>query len=465
MSNQRITKTTLIIFSAIALASCCFGQVITYCAPPPASTAVIQACIDSTPVGGQLELQPGSYNIDSQLIINKPMLLTTQGRANSGPACFDNFANVDWTCAVLVATANFSTQGPVLVLRGPNITLDHIVVHGNHDQRVNALRNACLTNNRVGMNIWCDSSSPATACDNVTFRNGASTSAVCGSGFVLYGNNPNVNNSMFSYNGNGRVGPGSDGLSLMPCKVGQSDSTCPASGLIYNNYFFSNTDIDLIAFAGPGLRVQNNHFHHYTTQDTHGFAAIMLDNFNSNGGPTGSFKPAPDSAAGNFIGADVSGNVINCNGYCDFGIVLGGHPWYILPTSSPQCNTTPLPEFPYVCKDTEPVINVYGGSVHDNQVSGATQGIVADGAGRAHWMNATCDDTALNCALRIWNNSIQGTFGPNVTLSCGRQFTTSPLNVRSGNLGETTVVCWGPNCVSSEIPPPGTTFNPWHGCP
>lgn len=462
---RKIIGISIVLFSLIMIsAPRGFSQVITCSAAPPASTATIQHCIDITPVGGQLELQPGSYNVDSQLLINKPMLLTTHGRANTGPACFDNFANVDWTCAVLVATANFSTQGPVLKLQGPNITLDHIVVHGNRDQRINAtLAAACGTNNKVGMNIWCDSSSPSTACDNVTFRNGVSTSAVCGSGFALYGNNPNVNNSMFSYNGNGAAGPGSDGLTLTPCKDGQSDSTCPASGLIYNNYFFSNTDIDLIAFAGPGLRIQNNHFHHYTTPATHGFATIMLDNFNRNGGPTGS--NTPDSALGNFIGADVSGNVVNCNGYCDFGIVLGGHPWYILPTGSQPCHATPPPVFPYVCKDTEPLINIYGGSVHDNQISGAEQGIVADGAGRAHWMNATCNDTALNCAVRIWNNTIQGTFGPNVIMSCGQPFTTSPLNVRSGNLGETTVVCWGPNCVSSEVPPSGTTFNPWHGCP
>jgi hypothetical protein len=164
---------------------------------------------------------------------------------------------------------------------------------------------------------------------------------------------------------------------------------------------------------------------------------------------------------------DVSGNIINCNGYCDFGLVLGGHPWYILQPSRPPCTTTGA-SFPYVCKDTEPVINIYGGSVHDNQISGAKQGIIADGAGRAHWMNATCDDSALNCAVRMWNNTIQGAFGPNVTFYCGGQqpvqFTTSPLNVRSGNLGETTVVCWGPKCVASEVPPSGTTFNPWHGC-
>src|SRR5262249_45077954 len=162
------------------------------------------------------------------------------------------------------------------------------------------------------------------------------------------------------YNGSQSVR--SDGMSLSPCKDGQTDSTCPASGLIYNNYFFSNTDIDLIAFTGPGLRIQSNHFQHNATPDARGLGVIMLDNYNRND-------------RGNFIGADVSSNVINCNGQCDFGIVLGGHPWYILQPSRLPCTTTGV-SFPYVCKDTEPVINIYGGSVHDNQVSGATQGMV-----------------------------------------------------------------------------------------
>jgi hypothetical protein len=353
---------------------------------------------------------------------------------------------------VLLASPSLSASGGMLRLRGPNITLDHIVVHGNHDQRVNGLRTACQNDNTVGMNIRCDTDSPAAACDNVTFRNGVSTSAVCGSGFGHYGNNPNINNSMFSYNGNGNAGSRSDGVSLSICKDGQTDSTCPASGLVYNNYFFSNTDIDLIAFSGPGLRIQNNHFQHNATLDTWGLGVIMLDNYNLDGANPNS------GGKGNFIGADVSGNIINCNGYCDFGLVLGGHPWYILQSNYPPC---PSPKPPFVCKNTETMTNIYGGSVHDNQISGAKQGIVADGAGRAHWMNPTCDDTALNCAMRIWNNTVQGTFGPNVNFFCGGQtpvpFTTSPLNVRSGNLGETTVVCWGPKCVSSEVPPPAPT--------
>lgn len=451
MNIERLTKVLLIVMGfAAALGQAALAS--TYCSGPPASAAIIQGCINATPVNGQLELQPGSYHVDGPIVIDKPMTLTTYGRANTGPACFDGNSNVDWTCAVLVADANLYVQGGMLQLKAANIIIDHIVVHGNVDQRLNsAARQACLSDNTYGMNIRC-----ATACDNVTFRNGVSTSALCGTGFNLYGNNPNVNNSMFSYNGKGDgSGPRSDGLSINPCKDGQTDATCPASGLIYNNYFFSNTDIDLIAFSGPGLRIQSNHFHHHTSPATSGLGVIMLDNFHRN-----------DWAYGNFLGADVSSNIINCFGYCDFGIVLGGHEWYLLQPSLPPCPGG----FgaPYVCQDAEPVINTFGGSIHDNQINGAKQGIVADGIGRANWMRpSTCNDSTLNCAVRLWNNAVTGTFGSNVFTCGGGNLTlaTSPLNVRSGSFGdETTVVCWGPNCISSEVPPAGTTFNKWHGC-
>jgi hypothetical protein len=70
MTSRSVDRVLMVLIVLTALVPRCLGQVITHCEPPPASTAMIQHCIDSTPVGGQLELQPGTYNVDAPILIN-----------------------------------------------------------------------------------------------------------------------------------------------------------------------------------------------------------------------------------------------------------------------------------------------------------------------------------------------------------------------------------------------------------
>jgi hypothetical protein len=115
------------------------------------------------------------------------------------------------------------------------------------------------------------------------------------------------------------------------------------SSTIRDNVFADNSDIGLIIGQGASATITNNRIEQ---RRQHGFAGLMLDNFNSN-----------DLVhRGDFRGAVVAANTIDCSGLCDFGIELGPHPWY-------------------------PSRNIVGGEVRDNQISGAGVAINIAGAG------------------------------------------------------------------------------------
>ncbi|HEY0195787.1 MAG TPA: right-handed parallel beta-helix repeat-containing protein, partial [Kofleriaceae bacterium] len=112
--------------------------------------------------------------------------------------------------------------------------------------------------------------------------------------------------SMFSQNGWGASSASSawsDGLTVWSS----------ANIRIVHSKFIDNSDVDLILGNGPGAVIENNSIGNHAN---FAFAALMLDNFN------GGF-------AGNFTGASVRNNDINCtSGLCGFGVMLGPHFWY-----------------------------------------------------------------------------------------------------------------------------------------
>jgi len=322
------------------------GATITMCVPPmqwvticPGNTAdptgktdvsaQINNCINATPSGGTLALPAGTYQVNSPIVINKPMSIRTQGVADTDVACGKSSSV---PCATFVSSSTFSAANGLLQSDGMrNVVIDHVVVDGNRFDRLgSASASACAADhNQYGFNA------SVTNCATCTFQNSVSERALCGTGLQWSGSSATIKSNSFVANGDHFThGLWSDGLTLVSAD----------NGTISNNTAADNSDVGLIIGSSSNARVTNN----MVTQ-TRGtaFAAFMLFSFST-------------SADANFTGATFSGNTINCSaGKCFYAVAIGNDPW--LEAARPGA--------------------VYGGSFINNAVTGGVIGINAAGAG------------------------------------------------------------------------------------
>ncbi|MEW5739143.1 MAG: right-handed parallel beta-helix repeat-containing protein [Myxococcota bacterium] len=300
----------------------CDGVVADTSGQRPAAAA-IQACVERTEEGGELELPAGTYRIDRQLWINQPITLRTAGTAGQGGSCLNGVR-----CAVLQAAPDLYVENGFVAIAGQGVRFEHIVLDGNRQARLSS-RAAAVCNgghNRVGFNAT------AQECTSCAFYLSASINALCGTGFEWIGDGAEIIGSSFKDNGdNARHMMWADGLTLI-----RSDGS-----VVRNNEFVDNSDIGFICGGARGGVFIDNVIHQ---QRQLAFGGLMLDNFNGN-------------SHGDFEGAVVRGNQIQCTSQqCDYGIVIGPHAWY-------------------------PSANTRGGTVTGNVVRNAKMGIVVSGGG------------------------------------------------------------------------------------
>jgi hypothetical protein len=199
---------------------------------------------------------------------------------------------------------------------------------------------------------------------NTSFAFSATIQALCASGLEWDGDQCNIHNSLFSENGNHQNAV-SDGLTLLQCQ----------NGLVTNNAFFDNSDVNFIMGCGTNTVVRNIEI---SMASAECFAGFMLDNFNN-------------AVCGNYQGLTAGNIQINCGTQlCDFGANFGPHPWY-------------------------PSSNIVGGQVFNIAVVGAKQGINIAGAGTA-------------AAPFVLMNATLGPTPASAHFDCGVH-ATSPLNV------------------------------------
>lgn len=292
------------------------------------ATQAVATCIANTPSGGTLELPAGVYRIDGELSITKPITLRTQGTLAGDPGCWDHESPA---CVVLRAADQLNVpRGFFYVRAASGVNLDRIVLDGNRGARLTSAAAATCAggNNGAGFNAHSDT------CVGCSFRRSMSARALCGTGWEWTGDNAVIERNVFYQNGDHtKKGMWSDGLTLL--------SSNGAS--VHDNRFVDNSDIDFISGGAANATFDGNTVQHVLQAS---FGGLMLDNFNG-------------GTSGNFTGAVVKGNSINCGAeLCDFGIELGPHPWYLS-------------------------ANIQGGSVTGNVVSGAKIQINAEGAGTA----------------------------------------------------------------------------------
>jgi hypothetical protein len=356
-----------------------------------AAGEALQACIDQTDTGGVLALPAGIFSIDRQIILDRPMTLTTENAQDTKLRCETPGA----ACAVLRAAPDLSFAseewgGFFKVEHTSEVTIDHIVFDGNRSARGGsepAL--ACAAGDgRYGANATI------ATCAGCSFTFNMSKNALCGTALGWWGAGGFVYQSVFRDNGKHQDElMWADGLTLLD-----------AGGIqVIENLFEDNSDVAFIAggardavFAGNEIR------------QTHqvAFAAFMLANF-------------LETTTGDFTGLVVEDNQIDCEGpggthMCHFGMNIGSHAWDLSQ-------------------------NIWGGTIRNNSIAYASQGINVDGAGLA------------DAPVVLQDNAITET-PSKATFSCGTQ-ETSALNI---NTDDSHVVLLGT--------PPDTTTSEWHLC-
>lgn len=347
----------------------------------------LQSCINALPSGGTLELPPGTYGIATQVKITRPFTLRTRGLADSTAHC-EELGNA---CAVLKALPSFNAKvgGFLAAEATSNVTFDHLVLDGNRAAR---LGTAAAAGCAGDSNFW-GFNARMSDCASCRFTNNVSKNTLCGTALEFRGHDGVLVHNVFRANGqNSQTSMWADGLTIHFSDRAQ----------VRNNTFVDNSDVALILGGGRQAVVTGNII---TQPGQLTFAGLMLDNFNN-------------GAIGDFTGAVVTGNSIDCSAArnCHFGINLGPHPWY----SSP---------------------NILGGDVHGNTVLSARQGINVDGAGTA------------TAPLVLYGNTVSNPAPGSASFNCGSH-ATSALNIYTAH----SVVNRNGDTA------PATNFA-WHDCP
>ena len=328
------------------------------------AAALLQACLDGAAPGAIVEVPAGTHVFDRQVVIVKPVTLRTAAVHERFPVCRTFPAR----CATFLAAPAFAaSQGLLLLQSTSDVTLQHIVLDGNRNARLQSDAAAACGrgDNRRGFNAT------ALECVRCALFDLVSVRALCGTGFEWTGAAAAIEHSTFRDNG--------DASSERLWADGLTALFVPFSRLV-DNLFLDNSDIGLIVGHGAGALIGRNRI---VQRRQPAFAGLMLDNFNS----------ADLTRRGDFRRAVVTANEIECGrSLCGFGIQLGPHPWYRSP-------------------------NIVGGEVSGNRVTGAAIGINIDGAGRPDSPITVFANTIVTVEQRL-----------QVAL-CGREFPTSDIDI------------------------------------
>lgn len=298
--------------------------------------------MDGAEPGSTIDIPAGTFLIDRQIAIRKPLTLRTAPPRTGSLDCRAAPA----TCATLVAAPAFADQGGLLVLASTSdVSLLHIAIDGNRLARMRSDSAADCYAGRNGAGF----NARALDCLRCMLDDVVSMNALCGTGFEWTGAAAVIQRSTFRDNGDGAIRRmWADGLTLLYAPYSR----------VTDNLFLDNSDVGVIVGHGAYSFLARNRI---VQRRQHAFAGLMLDNFNS----------GDLAIRGDFTGATITANEVDCGLHmCGFGIELGPHPWYNSP-------------------------NIAGGEVTGNRIVGAGVGINIDGAGRRDAPIAVYANTVL----------------------------------------------------------------------
>jgi hypothetical protein len=328
------------------------------------------ACVADVSVTS-IDLPPGTYLIEHPVIV-RPMTgrtsftIRTAGLAGNtkgceqlgAASCATLLASADPTACINKATACGGVPpdggGFLQAIGATRVIFDHLILDGNARNRtfIPALKDHCLTkaspaikneqfwgfNSRI---VACNAAGTADRCE---FTFNFTHDAVCSASLQFEGNFGRIQGNAVFANGIHQRGLWADGLSIPKNN----------NGIVSDNHLVDNTDVALILGEGNNTKIQGNWIQQ---KQRYVFAALMLGNFREGGDTTRS---------GNYTGAAVDHNTIQCSNLCAFGINFGPDPWVA------------------TAQD-----NVFGGTVQANSIDGAKVPINFGGANNISVMNNT----------------------------------------------------------------------------
>jgi hypothetical protein len=315
------------------------------------ATELLRTCIAATPPGTALELAPARYAVSRAIPIDRPITIRTRGVREDDARCERVPAGGTARCAAIVASPSFAASGGFLTSLAPNanLVLDHLVVDGNRAARLTTpSADQCRAgDNQYGVNADIRS------CTSCFVTGSVFDDALCGTGLHVW--NVHVVNSLFADNGTH--------TNDMLWADGLTAGFCHGTYTV-NNDFIDNTDVGLIFGSGNDCVGRGNTIQHTGDPSKGSIVAMSIFTW---------FTTGP------YFGSDFAYNDIDCNGQCGVGLGLGS-----------DGAMGPHSTF------------IEGGSVHDNRVRAAHQGISVD--------------TARN--FEFYDNFVTESGGAHVT-SCG----------------------------------------------
>lgn len=422
--SSKISTPTLLFYFLLAIlcvsSACDPGDPPPPCgAPDPTGVAFahneIQCHIDQTPYGGTYELPVGTYRIGVPIKVNRPMTFRTQGSGAAQYAekgCYfhptgalNNFTgsrasfgtrDTSVPCATLFADSSFSGYGGILFVGAPpppsvpvtpvnppasgvneptggvlNVTVDHLIIDGRKSTRANSQALQIVMLNPHPWVTTAGSDVVFKNCDTCTFSNSTAINALGWTCLSWYESpKGTIKNSTFRDCGIRDLKPPVtiNGMRLPVIANGMDLKSSADDVVIRQNNFIEGTDVGLgfDTHSAQRAKVQNNYFLN-VAQGL--FASFMI------GGQPQRYKPGESGFTGevlppvtaspladsNYTNLEVSGNLIDCRGMCDFGMLIGS-----------QAHSTSLPR-------------IAGTNIrfHDNRIENARRGIEVVGAGTA----------------------------------------------------------------------------------
>jgi hypothetical protein len=331
------------------------------------ASSILQMCIDRTPDGMTLVLDPGRYSLAAQLHLDREIGLSTTGRIGTASCSTEPTHG----CAELFALPAFDTRLGMFLATGA-VTIDHIVLHGNRQGRSGTHAHqmcSALTDNAYGYNATLQ-------CSNCRMTHSVSMYALCGTGLQVIAPavNVTISHNTFAFNGlHTTKNMWSDGLTV-------HDSE---KGVYEHNTFIDNTDIDLIFGGCKKCKIRYNQVHHTSDPAGGAFAAIMIQKW-----PT---------TSGCYEDVDISGNAVDCGPLraCGSAFYIGSESWY--------------PETPY-------------GTLQNGTTSGLIKGNSVNRAMNAFYIAAR--------GLAIYGNDFLQAHGVPIPNSCHKNIvSTTPIVV------------------------------------
>ncbi|HJW96078.1 MAG TPA: hypothetical protein VJ901_20890 [Thermoanaerobaculia bacterium] len=339
----------------------------------PAATA-FNTCI-ADPLVTSIDLPPGTYLIEHQVIVKAmtgrtSFTIRTAGLAGNtknceqlgAAACATLFASAEPTaCINQKSCGNVPADGGGFLqsIGAKHVIFDHLILDGNARNRtyLPEMLKHCKGGNGIKNEQFWGFNSRMVGCfaspngDRCEFTYNFTHDAVCSASLQFEGSYGRVQGNAVFANGIHQRYLWADGISI------------PANdnGIVNDNHLVDNTDVALIIGSGVNTHIQSNWIQQ---RQRYVFAALMLGNFREGGDTTRS---------GNYNGAMIDHNTIQCANLCAFGINFGPDPW--LATAQD---------------------NVFGGMVNANSIDGAKVAINFGGANNINVTNNTLTHAPLN---------------------------------------------------------------------